>query len=103
MAKFTFWNNVSEVLRNWQKLLSGGLTFSENISCSTWTGEIEAGATVGIPHNLKQVPAGFLILNARGTNNLIQAETPPSDSERFWIKNQASSSTFKGRIAIIRG
>lgn len=100
MAKFSVNNSsIIEVLRTWAGLLRG-LTFGENFKGYEWSGEIDAGETVKITHGLKVIPTRFIVLSSRLVNTIIKSETATT-VDFIYLKNNASTSTFTGKILIL--
>lgn len=83
------------------QLLSKGLSFDRNFRGFIWSGEIEAGVTLRISHDLGVIPTRFVLLFPRGTVNLVQGETQKPTSKFFYIRNMALASTFNGSVLIL--
>lgn len=99
MAKFSPGYDFLATFKSWAVGLKN-LTFIENFRGFEWSGEIEAGETQKITHNLKVIPTRFLVIDAQGTNNIVRGSAAAT-STYFYVKNQASSSTFTGKILIL--
>lgn len=76
------------------------ITFQENFNSYEWSGEIAAGVEKGITHRLKVIPTRFMLLSARGTNQIIEGDTRHTLTH-FYVKNVATTSTFTGKILIL--
>lgn len=99
MAKFSVTEEITTTLKTWTNLLRN-LSFEDNFKVFEWEGEIEAGQTMKIFHDLKVTPTQFLITHSRGTQNVTEGDTPHTD-QFFYVKNRASTSTFIGTILIL--
>lgn len=99
MAKFGFLGDIKATLNEWAVLLRS-LSFRENFRSYEWEGEIEAGKEQPIAHGLKVIPTRFIVLDAQGTNAIVRGDTRPT-VDRFYVKNVATTSTFKGKILVM--
>lgn len=87
-----------QAFQNIYKALSGNLSFQDNMRC-TVVETVLSTATATIPHNLNQIPYGFLVLNQNANANIWGASFNWT-SENVYL---TASATVTVKLAILGG
>lgn len=93
LRRFTF-----QGFENIQKALSGNISFQDNMKCTIVDATFTT-ATSTVPHNLGQIPYGFLVLNQNANANIWSASFNWTDTNVYLT----ASATVTAKIAILGG
>ncbi len=100
MARFTLSSSIIDTLKDWQIKLKN-LSFADNFrGYETEVIEIDAGKEYRITHNLKLIPTRFILTDMQGVGTIVKGDTRATE-QFFYVKNTASTTTFKGRILVM--
>lgn len=99
MTAFPLSGTVEQIVKLWSTLLLR-LEIPSNIRAFEWTGEILAGDEPAITHTLGVIPTRFIVADDAIGGILVRGERAWTRSHIF-IKNRASTTTFKGKILVL--
>jgi hypothetical protein len=77
-------------------LLNGGLTFSDNFnSCPvSATSHATPGVDFAVPHTLKRLPAGYIVVGQEAAGSVYDGATP-NTATSLYLKSDVASKQFR--------
>lgn len=95
LGEFGLVDQIRRAFISLQSILSN-LSPVDNFKSYVWSGTIPAATEQEVPHTLKRVPTGYLIIFNSG--GILQAGDTKWTADNAYIKNVSSSSDAVGKI-----